>query len=465
MIDAKKYEDIAEKRSVFYGDVEKALTLVKSFIIRKDLIIYGGMAVDISLKRAGHEGIYADDIVPDYDFMSPNFFDDSNELAMELYEAGLPNVGSIHAIHLTTRKVRVNFIPVADITYIPAPIYDSIPTLRSPDGMRIVHPDYQRLDMHRAFSTPYEKPPGEVITQRTKKDIKRFRLINRYYPILPRHIEKMPKVMKEMKEKEMKEMKEIKEKKVKEKKKVKKGEVTIKMKFLENAVLGGFFAYALLYDVAKEAGLVDDTVVPLSLVESKDILTLSFDAPVNIITDHFEKLVPEIDGKILGYYNRYLDDLHPRVIMIEKDGTTVEVFDNFGRLLPIHSIRGIQVAGVHYVLMYFLLKSFESAGNVDLYRHFYYSLMVMIERAEQNGGPPVFFLTADVYGEKNWSAEYINSLQERFLRKKMRPQFGFYPDKTDKWTSFDPNQNELFLIDGEKRKNGFPTVTKMTGGG
>src|SRR5271168_4672680 len=130
-MDAKKYVDISEKRSIYYNDIDKAFKIVQDFIIENKRILYGGLCLDINLKMSGHEGIYAEDAIPDYDIMSPDFYSDSNLLAKLLYDAGLPNISSINASHFNSRRVRVNFITVCDISYVPPNIFDKVPRVVS----------------------------------------------------------------------------------------------------------------------------------------------------------------------------------------------------------------------------------------------------------------------------------------------------------------------------------------------
>src|ERR1700743_3386804 len=92
---SKIYEDIAKRRSFQFNEIERALSVVHAFIIKKKHILYGGMAIDFALKKAGHEGIYQENSIPDYDFFSPDFYNESNELADILNKAGFTNVGAI----------------------------------------------------------------------------------------------------------------------------------------------------------------------------------------------------------------------------------------------------------------------------------------------------------------------------------------------------------------------------------
>jgi hypothetical protein len=180
--DDKEFEDIAAKRSPHRAETLAALEIVKKFIVSKKLIIYGGMAIDYALKHAGHVGIYTDETIPDYDFISPNFFEDSIELTDILFKAGYGTTSAVNAIHITTRKVRVNFEWVADITYYPQNIFDSIPYLEY-NGLRFVPPSYQLMDMHIELCYPYDNPPWEVLRHRTRKTIKRFKLMNEVHPM------------------------------------------------------------------------------------------------------------------------------------------------------------------------------------------------------------------------------------------------------------------------------------------
>lgn len=163
----------------------KSLDVVKNFIIEKGLILTGGMVVDISLKMKGKMGLYSKEEIPDYDCLSPNFYEDSLELTSRLDFAD--NVGTIPAMHVQTYRTRVDFVPVADITYVPKNVFDKIPFLIVPDGfneagMKIIDPQYQIIDQYRSMSYPLEGFPRHVIFNRLKKDMLRHDLIADAYP-------------------------------------------------------------------------------------------------------------------------------------------------------------------------------------------------------------------------------------------------------------------------------------------
>jgi hypothetical protein len=450
-IDVKKFEDIAEKASVYYNEVDRALAVVRDYIRNKDRILYGGMAIDLSLKLSGHKGIYADDAIPDFDFMSPEYYNDSNELANILFDKKFDNVSAIHAIHLTSRRVRVNFIPVADITYIPRNIYEQIPTLVIPDGIlkdiRIVHPDFQRLDMYRAICTPFEKPPGEVILQRTRKDMKRFRMLNTQYPIVTPKLE-IPATTK----------------------------LVIPKKYLDGLVIGGSIAYGMFCKLSGMGCMNLD-------IDKKNITLqypLGWNILANIITDDFSTIVDILEndtGKTAVYKNKYLDDLRPRTIIVDR----YEIYDNYGRKLPVFDcnkvlsswglegdMTNILICQAHYVLLYFLLKFYETSEPMWIWLH--NSMFEIISHMERE--PPnveysdiPFYITAKTYGEKNWSPDYILSVKEKIhmldgKKVLLRGPFGFYPNGSgapDTDLSF--LNTELFLIDSVERTDKFPTIS------
>ena len=181
MLSKKEYENIITKNDKFTEDTYIALGLVKKYVCENKLLIVGGMAIDFALRLKG-EKLYEDDVLPDYDFYSPNYNTDAYHIAEKLKKAGLNNISVINANHISTMRVRVNYTVVADVTYMPKNIFDKLPFLVYRD-IRIIHPQYQMIDQHRALSYPYENPPWEVITHRWKKDAGRYDLLYSYFPL------------------------------------------------------------------------------------------------------------------------------------------------------------------------------------------------------------------------------------------------------------------------------------------
>jgi hypothetical protein len=177
----KDYAVLAELRDADGPMLDRALDAVREFIVARGLILFGGLAIDCALRLKGAR-IYPDAQRPDYDFLSPRSVDDAYDLAEQLAAAGFVGVGAIRGIHVQTMKVRTDFRWVADVGHAPRDVFDAIPTFDY-RGMRVVHPDFQRMDMHLAFCFPYGGAPREDVFHRWRKDLKRINLYELYYPV------------------------------------------------------------------------------------------------------------------------------------------------------------------------------------------------------------------------------------------------------------------------------------------
>lgn len=177
------YSNVMIKMSVFSADIQKAIRIVAHYIYQHKCLLVGGISVDYALKSKKHSGIYDEKFeLPDYDFYSSKFHEDALNIAKKLYLSGLRGISIINAKHPTTLRVRVNFVEVADITYVPQSIIDAIPTIGY-RGFVIVHPHYQMIDQHSSLCHPFDNPPNEVVLRRWEKDIKRYNLLYSYYPL------------------------------------------------------------------------------------------------------------------------------------------------------------------------------------------------------------------------------------------------------------------------------------------
>jgi hypothetical protein len=158
-------------------DVKKIIKILESFLIRKKRICYGGTAINNILPSFAQ--FYNRDIeIPDYDFFSDHALEDAKELADIYYDAGYTEVEAKSGMHHGTFKVFVNFIPVADITYLEEQIYKSIQKEAiSRAGIKYAPPNFLRMSMFLELS----RPLGDV--SRWEKVLKRLTLLNKYYPL------------------------------------------------------------------------------------------------------------------------------------------------------------------------------------------------------------------------------------------------------------------------------------------
>ena len=170
-------EEIQGKQVANSPEVKQIIGIVENFIRSKKLIIYGGESINRLLPR--HEQFYNRDIeIPDLDFYSFNALNDAKELVDTYVRAGFIEVEAKSGQHHGTYKVFVNFIPVADITYIPKDLFNAIKKdAVSIAGILCSPPNLLRMSMYLELS----RPQGDV--SRWEKVLKRLVLLNKHYPL------------------------------------------------------------------------------------------------------------------------------------------------------------------------------------------------------------------------------------------------------------------------------------------
>ncbi len=159
-------------------DVKQIIKIVEDFLMQKKLVCYGGTAINAILPK--YAQFYNRDVeVPDYDFFSNHALDDAKELADIYFKAGYTDVEAKSGVHAGTYKVFVNFIPVADITYLEDEIYKAIKKdAITRMGILYAPPNFLRMSMYLELSRPH----GD--TSRWEKVLKRLNLLNKHYPLM-----------------------------------------------------------------------------------------------------------------------------------------------------------------------------------------------------------------------------------------------------------------------------------------
>ena len=172
-----KAEEKMKKRVVNSDDIKKIIKIVEDFIQKKNLICYGGTAINNILPE--EDQFYNKDVeVPDYDFFSTDALHDAKELADIYYKQGFTDVEAKSGQHHGTYKVFVNYMPVADLTYLDKKIY----TVLKQDSIRVggilyASPIFLRMSMYLELS----RPAGDI--SRWEKVLKRLTLLNKNYPL------------------------------------------------------------------------------------------------------------------------------------------------------------------------------------------------------------------------------------------------------------------------------------------
>lgn len=410
---AKLFEDISAKKDPHFESAVKAIVLVKEFIRKKKLIIYGGTAIDFALRLHG-DNIYPDEtlLIPDLDFYSPRNVEDAYELADILFDAGFPDARTIKATH--TRTMRVDIADnhfIADLSYVEPAIFSELPFIEY-DGMRIVHPNYQKIDLHSSLNFPFDNPPKEVIFARWTKDIFRYNKLSQYYPV---HADDS----------------------------VKKSMSRVTLTYDGEYLLDGCAAYSVIYaaycdlrDNYARADFTEEEPIAIkpdfSVDDNGKIATeiiSDLAQSINYIADSIPSRLPR-DAK---YFSRYLDIIPKHIEYSHKDTNYyLKIIDK--RLISYYVVgvgsADIKVVGVQYLLLHFLLMSYvdsEDAGKKQSHLLYYVSLLRIIKNAEiiiagiadsaeRNeiilNSP--FFPTVNVFGKCNMSETYESSLLNTF---------------------------------------------------
>jgi len=155
----------------------KIVNIVENFLRRKKLVAYGGTAINSILPK--EDQFYNMEYeLPDYDFFTPNALDDAKELCDIYVKEGFAEVEAKNGVHEGTYKVYVNFMPVADVTYLHKDIFNAI----KKDAIRVAGiyyapPNFLRMSMYLELS----RPAGEI--SRWEKVLKRLTLLNKNYPL------------------------------------------------------------------------------------------------------------------------------------------------------------------------------------------------------------------------------------------------------------------------------------------
>jgi hypothetical protein len=153
-------------------DLRKALNVVENFLRESKRICYGGMALNAHLPP-GLKFYDFTKTLPDYDFFSPNPDQDVKKLVHDFHNAGFSDVSARVGMHEGTTKIFVNFMAMADISYMPNWLYNTLKERAIKDeGIYYADADFLRMNLYLELS----RPRGEV--ERWDKVYKRLLLLN-----------------------------------------------------------------------------------------------------------------------------------------------------------------------------------------------------------------------------------------------------------------------------------------------
>lgn len=183
----KKIQDkqLADRKKAFDENIAMC-NVAKHFIQKKGLLVYGGLALNNSLPK--NLRFYDEYELPDYDFFSSRAREDAKELANIYANLGYEDIEVKPGLHINTYKVYVNFMAIADITYVPENLYKRMQSQSKAERSMILkhNPDldiniapmsFLRMSLHLELS----RPDGFI--ERWTKIYKRMVLFYKTYPL------------------------------------------------------------------------------------------------------------------------------------------------------------------------------------------------------------------------------------------------------------------------------------------
>lgn len=118
----EKIED--EQMKILYKEFNDVIEIVSKFIIRKKLILYGGLVINLALPRKYR--FYKEFTINDYDCFSKTPLKDSRELALEIKKHKYKYIKIKKAKHDGTLKIYVYGRQIFDITMMPSNKYNKL---------------------------------------------------------------------------------------------------------------------------------------------------------------------------------------------------------------------------------------------------------------------------------------------------------------------------------------------------
>lgn len=416
------YESIALARDPIYENVQPCIDALEDFIKRKGLIIYGGLAIDYALRLRGGK-IYADDLLQiDYDFLSPDSVNDARAIA-DMFHALGRETRAVNAIHVGTTKVDIGDNHwLADVSYIPAQIFARLPYVEW-RGLKCIHPDLQRVDMHHSLAFPYENAPQESIFNRWRKDVKRFALLAQAYPL------HMPLTG------------------------VATQQPIIRMRMGHDCVLAGDAAYAAMYTYAKSNGLNTTGCIPAEFAYEDGYVT--FRGDVVVLSQNCQKFCEGAGVKNIVRYREFIN-LTPSVWVGDAAYGRVTCVDTSEDLVSVVTFKvadkSIRLASAQWLSMWFLGQYHR--GKIEGKEQPRYLAMYMSVQRLIELGCDLCQLSVEVYGSQNTSiskkVQLANALIRRGLPAHVYKQPENYtPAKGKQLGVFLYEDKDIYLRSGE----------------
>lgn len=182
-----------EQRRKYFETERIIANVCEKFIIKRNLILYGGKAIDkwICKVTNGKQRIYNHSIDKiDYDCFSLDYDNDSKDLAAELINAGLQNIRIVSNITGSTRKIFIDLDPDAyiDVSDVGKAIHfsDFSPEEKyrhlepsTIDGILVANPHFLKIDQYANLCVNLF-----IDYVRIPKAFSRLTLLEHHFPIV-----------------------------------------------------------------------------------------------------------------------------------------------------------------------------------------------------------------------------------------------------------------------------------------
>jgi hypothetical protein len=163
-----------KKEIQLYNENIELFDIAKEFIVKNELILYGGTALNMLLPK--RVKFYSDHSLPDYDVFCINAREKGIEMAKLYKEKGYKYIELKDAIHKGTYKLFINFLPAMDFSDVPTKFYNYLHKNSTKDAetqMLICPIEILKWSLHIEMASP------ESSSHRWEKLFKRLIIINR----------------------------------------------------------------------------------------------------------------------------------------------------------------------------------------------------------------------------------------------------------------------------------------------
>ena len=153
---------IEEKQlRLLYHEFEKVINIISKFIIKKKLILYGGLVINLCLPQKYK--FYKKYTINDYDCYSKDPYSYSLELAKLIKKQNYKFIKIKYAKHDGTLKIYVYGKQIFDVTFIEPEIYDKIIKYTNKkenklkyykDKYKIIPLEYMKLNLYFELARP-----------------------------------------------------------------------------------------------------------------------------------------------------------------------------------------------------------------------------------------------------------------------------------------------------------------------